>query len=180
MIWNVAANIESFFGKCKKTGIYPTSRGCQSLQKKEFSPLRERKSKEIIVYGKIYLQIIFPSTCGSLLSIRSPTYGPPFSRAWVSLPTASGTDFPLVPTYRWPTLAVMFGYRLGIDWITIGVRLNRPKSITEFRPNIDQNLTRSKARGDGKGGGMSFLSVVIRSSGEESQNFIGWCLILLF
>ena len=79
------------------------------------------------------------------------------------------TDYPLVLTHLWHYLAVMFGYRLGIDWITIGVRLNRQKSITEFRPNIDQNLTRSKARGDGKGGGMSFLLNVILSLGEESQ-----------
>ena len=63
----------------------------------------------------------------------------------------------------------MFGSLSGIDWVSIGVRLNRPKSITEFRPNIDQNLTRSILQGDGKGGGMSFLSVVILSLGEESQ-----------
>jgi hypothetical protein len=63
----------------------------------------------------------------------------------------------------------MFGYRLGIDWITIGVRLNRQKSITEFRPNIDQNLTLSILQGDGKGREMCFLPVVILSLGEESQ-----------
>ena len=61
------------------------------------------------------------------------------------------------------------GYRLGIDWVTIGVRLNRPKSITEFRPILDQFLTRSKAQGDGKGGGICFLPNVILSLGEESQ-----------
>ena len=45
---------------------------------------------------------------------------------------------------------VTIGYRLGIDWITIGARLNQKKSITEFRLNIDQNLTQSKPRGVGK------------------------------
>ena len=47
---------------------------------------------------------------------------------------------------------VTIGYRLGIDWITIGARLNQKKSITEFRLNIDQNLTQSKPRGGGKVG----------------------------
>ena len=59
-----------------------------------------------------------------------------------------------------PYLAVMVGYRLGIDWITIGARLEQQKSVTESRPNIDQNLTLSRARrkGDvlrGNDGGLS-------------------------
>ena len=47
--------------------------------------------------------------------------------------------------------------------------MNRPKSITEFRPNIDHNLTRSRPRGDERGGGICFVPNVILSPGEESQ-----------
>ncbi len=75
--------------------------------------------------------------------------------------------FPLI-VYR-DVVRVSIGYRLGIDWVSIGARLDRQKSITEFRPNIDQNLTLSIPRGDGKGGGMCFLPNVILSLGEESQ-----------
>ena len=65
---------------------------------------------------------------------------------------------------------MMVGYRLGIDWITIGARLEQQKSVTESRPNIDQNLTLSRARrkGDvqrGNDGGLS------RSSRAECRCF---------
>ena len=60
---------------------------------------------------------------------------------------------------------VTIGYRLGIDWKTIGARLNRPKSITESRPMINQNLTVSWARGRGR------VQSVLGQSEEHGESY---------
>ena len=51
---------------------------------------------------------------------------------------------PFIP-YRGLDL-VLVGYRLGIDWSAIGVRLDQVISITEFRSNINQNIMLSIPR----------------------------------
>ena len=80
-------------------------------------------------------------------------------------------------------IRMLVGYRLGIDWITIGARLNRQKSITESRPNIDPYLTVSKARGWGCVQSVLGQSVVLflgwdGEKNKEANTWVRVCLLV--